>query len=130
MVVKWTSFRERSEYLLLANHVLRIRTILVDDEIETMLKNDVIEPCSDNKGFKTQLFFKALIKNGLILKSKKILVLKSEVPFLGRTIEKERLKPDPRHVDNLNEILLPRTWKQLQELCGRLVWLLDFLSTK
>ena len=77
-----------------------------------------------------KLFFEAIIKNGLKLNPEKCLVLKNEVPFLGRIIGKEGMKPDPRHVEALNEILPPRTWKQLQALCGRLVWLSDFLSTK
>ena len=77
-----------------------------------------------------KLFFEAIIKNGLKLNPEKCLVLKNEVPFLGRIIGKDGMKPDPRHVEALNEILPPRTWKQLQALCGRLVWLSDFLSTK
>ena len=77
-----------------------------------------------------KLFFEAIIKNGLKLNPEKCLVLKNEVPFLGRIIGKEGMKPDPRHVEALNEIQPPRTWKQLQALCGRLVWLSDFVSTK
>ena len=77
-----------------------------------------------------KLFFEAIIKNGLKLNPEKCLVLKNEVPFLGRIIGKEGMKPDPRHVEALNEIQPPRTWKQLQALCGRLVWLSDFVGTK
>ena len=42
-----------------------------------------------------KLFFEAIIKNGLKLNPEKCLVLKSEVPFLGRIIGKEGMKPDP-----------------------------------
>ena len=77
-----------------------------------------------------KLFFEAIIKNGLKLNPEKCLVLKDEVPFLGRIITKDGMKPDPRHVEAFMEILPPRTWKQLQALCGRLVWLSDFVATK
>ena len=38
------------------NNIPRAHQKLVDAEIETMLKNDVIKPCPDNKGFKTPIF--------------------------------------------------------------------------
>ena len=77
-----------------------------------------------------KLFFEAIIKNGLKLNPEKCLVLKSKVPFLGRIITKNGMEPDPKHVEAFTEILPPRTWKQLQGLCGRLVWLSDFVATK
>ena len=77
-----------------------------------------------------KLLFEAVVNNGLKLKPEKCLVLKKEVPFLGRIICSKGTKPDPRHVQAFKDILPPRTWKQLQSLCGQLVWLSDFLSTK
>ena len=77
-----------------------------------------------------KLLFQAVVNNGLKLKPEKCLVLKKEVPFLGRIITSEGMKPDPRHVQAFKDILPPRTWKQLQSLCGQLVWLSDFLATK
>ena len=77
-----------------------------------------------------KLLFQAVVNNGLKLKPEKCLVLKEEVPFLGRIICSEGMKPDPRHVQAFKEILPPRTWKQLQSLCGQLVWLSDFVATK
>ena len=38
------------------NNIPRAHRNLVEAEIETMLKNDVIEPCPDNEGFKTSIF--------------------------------------------------------------------------
>ena len=77
-----------------------------------------------------KLLFKAVIENGLKLKPEKCIVLKEEVPFLGRIITTNGMKPDPRHVQAFQDILPPRTWKQLQSLCGQLVWLSDFIATK
>ena len=46
------------------HNIPRAHRKLVDAEIETMLKNDVIKPCPDNKGFKTPIFM-VNKKNGI-----------------------------------------------------------------
>ena len=101
------------------------------DNVQVYLDDITVFATNFDDFMKNQkLLFQAITKNGLKLKPEKCLVLKKEVPFLGRIITSEGMKPDPRHVQAFKDILAPRTWKQLQSLCGQLVWLSDFLSTK
>ena len=101
------------------------------DNVQVYLDDITVFATNFDDFMKNQrLLFQAVIKNGLKLKPEKCLVLKKEVPFLGRIITSEGMKPDPRHVQAFKEILPPRTWKQLQSLCGQLVWLSDFVATK
>ena len=74
--------------------------------------------------------FAALAKHNLKLKSSKCHLLRKQISFIGRCIDENGMRPDPKYIEGILQIEPPRTRTELRNLIGRLVWVRAFIKGK
>ena len=74
--------------------------------------------------------FEALKKFNLRLKARKCHFLKEEIPFLGRLISAQGMRPIPEYVEGIMNIRAPTNIKELKQAQGRLTWINGFIGSR
>ena len=76
--------------------------------------------------------FKCLIRAGAKLKPSKcnFLATNKGIKFLGRKVSSKGVEPDSDYITGVQNLQAPRTKKELEKLCGNLVWVKSFLGAR
>ena len=74
--------------------------------------------------------FKALKDFNLRLKARKCFFLRVEIPFLGRYISAQGMRPIPEYVQGIMNIKAPKNLTELKQAQGRLTWINTFIGTR
>ena len=124
--VKWMFTRIPFGIHSAPHHVNAFISDLMQDEFTFVYIDDIIFKSDDNSQDQVIKKITKLNQVGLKLNLKKCEFFKDSINVLGHIISKQGISVDPARINNLANMELPKTAKQLMKLLGRLAYIRNF----